>query len=552
MRAMNTDQISLYIDPVKVAARLSAAHHEQDMELAVKLNELPRLREIMWALSWCSDTANYTGGLPRFVRDLVEDSLDLLGTVTMIKCGAREYSEQEKSAVVAELGHGFAERLGVNRCSLFELGGPADDRGGMSSREAQEAVVRAREHQRAEERRKKEKQGALAALRRATLMDACREVAIENLPNVLAQFCQEGGRRDEYWRKRVIEDVFALGYFPRVIEALERFFDRMRERSKAQIAETAVTREVFKWLEKSAATKMPVQIEGNSRFGKSEAVATWCRMQPGRARLIKTPSAVAEGDLLRAVASALGIVITKRSRSPELRQSIEFVLRYSGLQLVFDESQFLLPQNVTRNTEPVRLNWVRTAVIDQGIAAAFVATPQSYRHAERRLVRATGYAIEQWQERMLKTVILPEEIEKEDLRAIARIHFAGIADRYIDYVVNAASATERNYVSDVSKIAALARLSAADAGREKILFADIEGAISDVLPAAPPQAPRSARAKEEASEASAECLERPLHGACKPSARTVQPALRGADETLSNVASTRRAGADLGSLLPAQ
>src|SRR4029077_3699082 len=116
---------------------------------------------------------------------------------------------------------------------------------------------------------------------------------------------------------------------------------------------------------------------------------------------------------------------------------------------IFDESQLLLPAVYSRNTTPARLNWVRRSIMDQKIAAVFVCTPQSYLPAKQRFVKATGFAMEQFDERMLKTVHLPEELSEADLLAVARIHFGELAEQYLRYVVVTVVATERNFVSDI-------------------------------------------------------------------------------------------------------
>jgi hypothetical protein len=226
-----------------------------------------------------------------------------------------------------------------------------------------------------------------------------------------------------------------------------------------------------------------VVIEGNSRWGKSEAVRTWCAMNAGRARLVETPPSSGESDLLRAVAKALGLEIDARRAGYELRAQIETVLQQSGICLVLDEAQFLYPSNFSRNTMPARLNWVRRTIMDAGLPCVFVCTPQSHQDARRRYLKATGFAIEQLDGRILKTVRLSEEISSEDLLAIARIHLRGLPEPYLEYVVRKAAATARNYVSDVSNIAALAFSNAEDAGRSTPNLEDIEGAIVDVLPA---------------------------------------------------------------------
>ena len=50
--------------------------------------------------------------------------------------------------------------------------------------------------------------------------------------------------------------------------------------------------------------------------------------------------------------------------------------------------------------------------------------------------------MEQFDERLLETVRLPDEICEDDLLAIARIHFPKLPEDYLRFVVNKALATE--------------------------------------------------------------------------------------------------------------
>ena len=206
-------------------------------------------------------------------------------------------------------------------------------------------------------------------------------------------------------------------------------------------------------------------------------------MNPGLARIVETPASGGEGELLRAVANALGIETVARQRGHDFRGEIEFVLQQFRPLLIFEEASFLYPATFSKNTMPARLNWVRRSVMDRGIPCAFVWTPQTHRDARNRFLKATNFAIEQFDGRILKTVNLPAEIAREDLLAIARIHLRDLPDDYCEYVVSKAAATERNYCSDVSNIAALAYSNAEDGGRTIPNLADIKAAIADVLPA---------------------------------------------------------------------
>lgn len=287
------------------------------------------------------------------------------------------------------------------------------------------------------------------------------------------------------WDRSSIEG--APSWFPNVAAALLDFMDSRRETLRARIAETEITRAVSRWMTKSLNTKRAVMISGNSRFGKTEAVKLFAEMHPGESRLVNTPATGALGDLLREVAKSLGMEVGQNNKADAiLRGRIEHVLRYSNLLLCFDESQFLFPASFTRNTAPARLNWIRRSFMDQNVPAVFVCTPQSYLPAKKRFLRATGYAMEQFDERILKTLHLPAELSEVDLLAVARIHFPNLSEGYLKFVVKTALATERNYVSDIEKIATLAKDNAREQGRERPLLCDIEAAIRDVLPAAQP------------------------------------------------------------------
>jgi hypothetical protein len=158
--------------------------------------------------------------------------------------------------------------------------------------------------------------------------------------------------------------------------------------------------------------------------------------------------------------------------------------------------------------------------MDQDISTVFVCTPQSYLPAKRRFVKTTGFAMEQFDERILKTVQLPEELSESDLLAVARIHFAGSPEECLRYVVDMVLATERNFVSDIEKIATLAKDNAREHSRNRPVLADIEAAISDVLPTvletvAAPASPRKVPSKpvmQPPCKAVAEALPMPRRG----------------------------------------
>src|SRR5438045_4948863 len=92
--------------------------------------------------------------------------------------------------------------------------------------------------------------------------------------------------------------------------------------------------------------------------------------------------------------------------------------------------------------------------------------------------------MEQFDERIEQDVQSPKELSESDQLAVARVHFPDLSDDYLQYVASKVLATERNYISDVAKIARHARDYAEENGRKRPVLADINVAIADVLPAA--------------------------------------------------------------------
>lgn len=144
----------------------------------------------------------------------------------------------------------------------------------------------------------------------------------------------------------------------------------------------------------------------------------------------------------------------------------------------------------------------------------FVCTPQSYLPAKKRFVKTTGFAMEQFDERVL-TRQLPNELSEADLFAVARVHFTHLAEDYLGIVVDIVLAAERNFVSDMEKIATLAKDNAREAVREEPFLADIDTAIAVVLatvePTAPAQKPQQNRSLHDACK-EAEGLPMPRRG----------------------------------------
>ncbi|MEQ1853274.1 MAG: AAA family ATPase [Chthoniobacteraceae bacterium] len=446
--------------------------------------------------------------------------------------GAPPYPEALREAIFNEIPNDHRWDFGLGESSEVEIWNllPSD----VCSVESHERETReARAIARAEEKRRQEK---LRQNMNEGFTENLREIAERELAQYLLNLCERPDVRfTRSGESRGGER--APWYFVRVADAILRFIDRRKLEIAATIAETAVSREIFHWLGKARTTARSIVISGNSRFGKTEAVRAWAAMNPGLARIVETPAAGGEGDFLRAIADALGIERGAGQRGHELREQIEFVLKQFRPVLIFEEASFLYPANFSKNTMPARLNWVRRSVMDREIPCAFVWTPQTHRDARNRFLKATNFAIEQFDGRILRTVNLPAEIPREDHLAIARIHFRELPkDRrevFSQLIVGNVTALERNYCSDVSNIAALTYSNAADAGRAIPNLEDIKAAIADVLPTAtalPGPAPARSRKCSASPAPLRTSLESPLQTSCN-ARETRSPGIGAGDDS---------------------
>jgi hypothetical protein len=506
---------SKHIQPVRaelLAAKIEKLENFELPDLFDECADEPRLVRALWFLQFVSWPQNYPGGLTKFAADFIASNGDKLGTVHMAKHPSRElYDIAQAIEVLEDLPEDEQrELLGANIRLFREAFVPTDhfDSGDPKERRAN---------------RKEWTPQFLAEMSPVRVRELCSKAAREELAIYFKRLCEESHVSFFHHERRFCLDPSgrlegAPWYFANVASALLDFIDSRRETLRARLAETEITQAVFRWMTKSLNTKRAVMISGNSRFGKTEAAKLYVDMYPGSSRLVKTPATGALGDLLREVAKSLGMEVGPQNMGRDLRERIDYVLRFSHLLLCFDESQLLLPAAFTRNTAPARLNWVRRSVMDQDVPAVFVCTPQSYLPAKKRFLKVTGFAMEQFDERILKTVHLPAELSESDLLAVARIHFTDLSDLYLQFVVDAALASERNYVSDIEKIATLAKDNAREHARNIPTLADIKAAISDaeVLPTRPPTA--STVPFQPSIPVSRKSAAKPMHASRTPSA----------------------------------
>jgi DNA transposition AAA+ family ATPase len=308
-------------------------------------------------------------------------------------------------------------------------------------------------------------------------LDYCRKLASAELPWLLTEFCSKPDAC-----------ISTPRYFHDLQGALIEAMDAHAARVNETIALTCVAEQCIDALEFARAEKSLVEIIGDSRFGKTEAVKTWCNAFPGQARLVKTPCDNSDRSLYEAIAEALGVEVTLRTKWRELKTTLEFILKHSGLTFVFDEAAWLIPQRYTAKTTPWRLNFIRSQMLENGCPVVIVTTPQFFGPAAHRFEKITGFNLTQWRGRVMRSVQLPAELPQKDLRAVVKIHFADLKESLITMIVSVAMFSD-SYLFAVEKISRNARAVAKKNGHADIELPDLEEGIRLAgfnIPAVPP------------------------------------------------------------------
>jgi hypothetical protein len=464
------------IRPEMLAKKIADVRRLKFPVLAKYFETQPRALEALWFLQW---TSMQPGGLRKLVNDLIAFIGPCLGTESMRAFGQRKYTREECLKAWSELPYAYQN--------------PDEDVTG--DWHAYEQTPEGREaEKKAYLKNKQEMDRERFTKNEPHLRETVIEVAQSELVLFLEKLCVGELEDTSRW------------YCPDVLAEVIAFMDERAGQVEARLAETVVAVKVFDALDYANSERVMVRIEGDSRFGKSEAVETWAAMWPGRARVVRTPPSNNERDLYRAVAEAFGIHQTFGSRGETLKDKVEFVIRFSGIMVIFDEGAFLLPSNITATTAPARLNWIRSAIVDRKVPCVIVVTPQSYNGAVNRFVKKTQYSIEQFLGREAMRVPLPNELPHEDLVSVAQVHFPEADDDLLELIAGTAMQSE-SYLKAVENIARRARYNAQKRGAKRLALRDVEKAIGEVMPApsvaTPKQAAQSAPLKAPAKRLNA-------------------------------------------------
>jgi len=269
-------------------------------------------------------------------------------------------------------------------------------------------------------------------------------------------------------------------YFPTLIETLREYQRLSAAQVRAKLVLTEVGRQVFETLDYSLQKNCVTLIIGLERIGKTHASKAWCAMRPGRARFVEVPSYNDDIGFFKAIAASLGVSINQNSKAQELRNRIEQALAPGDLMLVLDNGHYMWPSSYYRDAMPNRINWLMTALADKKIPASIVTTPQFF-DSQKALKKRIAWRDAQFTGRIGLIQTLPERVTSEDLNAIARALLPSGGPQSISDLVDYGQASDR-HVAGMVTVVERADFISKRAGREKILCADIDRAIKEVIP----------------------------------------------------------------------
>ncbi len=161
-----------------------------------------------------------------------------------------------------------------------------------------------------------------------------------------------------------------------LVVVIEKYRQKLNKTVSHDLAETSIKRQIFDCLDYALDEKAFVIIEGDSRMGKTVSAQNWCEQHQGEAIYIKLEPCADEKSFFRTIARAIGTSYSAGRKSIEIRHRIEDALHLTKQLLVIDEAHYI--HNLARrpSSEPRKLEWLRSSLIDKGVPIALISTPQ--------------------------------------------------------------------------------------------------------------------------------------------------------------------------------
>jgi hypothetical protein len=500
-----------------VARKIASIRNHDYPELLQEVTERPRLLELM---IWIQGRSMLPGGLETLSRQIVEEFPERIGTTTMLNAKATSYSPAQKLAIHRELP---------------ECIRPCHDRDGDHILAVMSGRYTPEEFAEMEACDQRALETALHEIDAPFFQDLCRRAAVAKLPEWLAALCIDKDTRFDGFKRGV-------WFLQDPVSTLMEFMDRTAARVQQRLASTAVVRKVIETVDEVLETSEPCMIRGNTRFGKTESLKAIAEMHSGRVRFVAVPPGNSLRDLLLRIAEALGIDTTYGSVMGSLRTKIEYILNHTGLALIFDEGAWLIPENYSKISQPPRLNWVRSELLDRGAPVLIAVTPQWYDDRLKRYLKDTKYAMEQLIGRC-PVVELPGMLEDEDLLRVAAVHFPEFKRKTDLLEIASEACTAESYLKAIEQISKHARYRAKREG-VSLTMDLVRKSIVDIFPRPQAKSNSGEGGTQDRQVHAPLAVPRPVNGLLKPLSRGVHPAGMGTASHREGAGSFRRRDAE--------
>jgi hypothetical protein len=163
-------------------------------------------------------------------------------------------------------------------------------------------------------------------------------------------------------------------------------------------------------------------LDGLEGRGKTEAVKAWCNLHLGKARFVSLKGITSKTTAFREFARVLGIASSYTRSATDMMERVEDVLRRSKLMLVVDEAHFLFNQSRRMYSLPELVDWIDTAICNNGVPIALVTTPQ-FITCMTRAADQVGWNYRQFRRRVKRWPTLPVANTESDIKAVAKSVF---------------------------------------------------------------------------------------------------------------------------------
>ena len=285
---------------------------------------------------------------------------------------------------------------------------------------------------------------------------------VQHFPEKLAELCLDPA-------------VAWPAQYPELYSILRELKSEQSQRVESAFAHTELSRIVWRELAETHEMGGTVLLHNSSGNGKSYAAKTYCETHPGHARYVNTPATNDETGFLRAIAEALGVGAGLSFKAIQMRERILPMLRARDIVLVLDSAQWLFPVSDYRYALPNRINWILTALSEQGVPVVMIAESKLFDTLGLAEAR-TGWNRNKFVNQLSGIVELPAALEKEDVQAVAAALLPDgerAAQRKLaDFMIVA-----QGYLHAGQPAAQRSRRIAASHQRERVTLADMTEAI---------------------------------------------------------------------------